>query len=112
MQDYSIERSEHFTVVAPLHHKHTLLWIHGLNQPHDLHMGQVIKALQHHISQTKIIIPQAPVRFVTCMNAEASSWFDVKWRSEKSFIVPFDEAFSTAEVLDSFDTYLPSHIVF
>lgn len=59
-------------------------------------MGVVIEALKEHIEDTKIIVPRAPNRFVTVMNTNASSWFDVKPRSPTSFLVPFDEAFSTA----------------
>ena len=66
-------------------------------------MKNVISALGAHINQVKVIIPRAPDRFVTCMDKAASSWFDIKFRSEKSFLVPFDEAFSTIEVIDSYE---------
>lgn len=100
---YTIERREELTVLHPKTHKHTLIWIHGLNQFHEKHMDVVIQALKDHIADTKLIIPRAPTRFVTVMNSQASSWFDIKPRSPTSFLVPFDEAFSTAEVSDSFE---------
>lgn len=36
------------------------------------------------------------------MGKPAPSWFDVKFRSDQSFIVPFDQAFSSSEVLLNF----------
>jgi hypothetical protein len=51
----------------------------------------------------KIIAPEAPNRFVTLRNQKVRSWFDIKFRGEKSFIVPFDEAFSSAEVIDNYE---------
>lgn len=51
-------------------------------------------------------MPQAPQRHVTVLNTSDTSWFDIKFRSEKSFIVPFEEAFSGKEVHDSFERYL------
>jgi hypothetical protein len=112
MQAYNIERSENLTVLVPEHHKHTVLWIHGLNQHRELHLNALIQALHGHIACTKLILPKAPQRFVTCMNAEASSWFDIKPRSQKSFLVPFDESFSTAEVIDSYEAYLSDDSAF
>ena len=103
--NYQIERSEELTVVIPKTHRNTVVWIHGLNQFHEMHMDVVMQALKHHIEDTKIIVPRAPNRFVTVLNSQASSWFDVKPRSPTSFLVPFDEAFSTAEVNDSFERY-------
>jgi hypothetical protein len=61
-------------------------------------MGNVINALANKINQVKIIVPRAPDRFITVMNQKASGWFNAKFRSEKCFRVPFDEAFSTSDV--------------
>jgi hypothetical protein len=54
-------------------------------------MKNVISALGACINQVKVIILRAPDGFVTCMDKAASLWFDIKFRSEKRFIVPFDE---------------------
>jgi hypothetical protein len=55
----------------------------------------------------RVVLPAAPKRNVTAQgNSEMPSWFDIKFRSEKSFLVDFDEAFSKSEVEDSYQKYL------
>lgn len=56
------------------------------------------------------MVPSAPQRLVTIMKKEASSWFDVKFRSNQSFKVPFDEAFSSVEVQHSYEEYFLDHV--
>lgn len=56
----------------------------------------VYNALGQYKDKVKIVCPRAPERYVTAMNKKVSSWFDIKKREEKNFIVPFDEAFSSA----------------
>ena len=46
------------------------------------------------------------MRYVTVMKQEVPSWFDIKFRSEKSFKVDFDEAFSSKEVIESYEKVL------
>ena len=48
--------------------------------------------------KTKIICPKAPIRHATVLKENVSSWFDIKFRGEDSFKVPFDQAFSYQEV--------------
>ena len=98
-----MHRSDNLTTLQPKEHRHTLFFIHGLNEHREDHLQKVINALGPKAPFTRIVLPQAPQRFVTFMNKETTSWFDIKFRSEKSFTVPFDEAFSSAEVHNSFE---------
>lgn len=101
----NIERRENITILHPKNHKHTLIWIHGLNQHQEMHLPNLINALGGLISTVKIVCPRAPDRFVTAMDKTASSWFNLAHRNERNFIVPFDEAFSSEEVIDSHQKY-------
>jgi predicted esterase len=80
-------------------HHHTIIWIHGLAEGPQRHVehfgGEAFR-------KCRIVLPSADVRPVTIMKKEVVSWYDIKFRSEKSFLVDFDEAFSSAEVHDSF----------
>lgn len=57
----------------------------------------------------RVVLPLAPTRRVTVSGTDMASWFDIKFRSEKSFLVDFDEAFSKSEVEDSYKKYLLSN---
>ena len=54
------------------------------------------------LRDVRVVLPLAPTRKVTIMGSEGPSWFDIKFRSDKSFLVDFDEAFSKSEVEDSY----------
>ena len=84
MESHNIERQGNLTIVHPKNHKHTLIWIHGLNQHQEMHLPNVLNALGEHADTIKM-----------------SSWSNLAHRNERNFIVPFDEAFSSAEVIDS-----------
>jgi len=62
--------------------------------------------LTKEFKDVRVVIPQAPTRKVTLTEKEAPSWFDIKFRNEKSFLMDFDEVFSTKEVDDSYQKYL------
>ena len=103
----NIQREEASTTLHPKTHKHTIIWIHGLNQPNEQHLLDVYHSLnENSFNQTiKIVCPKAPNRYVTTMNKECSSWFDIKFRNELRFVVPFDQAFSSSEVEESYQKY-------
>lgn len=101
MESHNIERQGNLTIVHPKNHKHTLIWIHGLNQHQEMHLPNVLNALGEHADTFKILCPRAPDRYVTALDQKVSSWFNLAHRNERNFIVPFDEAFSSAEVIDS-----------
>jgi hypothetical protein len=101
--EQQLDRKENLTVRNPEKHQHTIIWIHGLNQHHEKHLPAILRVTKIAGSSLKIVIPRAPDRYVTVMEKDASSWFDIKFRGEKSFTVPFDEAFSSAEVIDSWE---------
>lgn len=65
-----------------------------MGEPQDKYIKKIINALGTHADYFKIILPKAPNRFVTFLGAELSSWFDVYFRGEMRFKVPFEEAFS------------------
>ena len=79
-------------IPAKKEHLHTIIWIHGLKENPEMHAN----IFEHQVfDNIKIILPRAPTNFVTVGNAEYTSWYDIKFRSEKSFTVSFDEAFSS-----------------
>lgn len=61
--------------------------------------------LSQQLANFRIVIPQAPTRHVTVSNHDGPSWFDIKFRNEKSFVVDFNEAFSAEQVEDSYKKY-------
>lgn len=87
------------TVKPKSNHKHTIIWVHGLNETPEKYLYMFDYPL---FDNCKIIAPEAPTRFVSLKSENMRSWFDIKFRGPTSFTVPFDEAFSTAEVLDSY----------
>ena len=58
------------------------------------------------LRDVRVVLPLAPTRKVAIMESEVASWFDIKFRSDKSFLVDFDEAFSRKEVEDSYERYI------
>ena len=100
-----VEREENLTVLQPKEHLHTLIWLHGMACPHEKYFTSFVGALGEYKDKVKVICPKAPIRHVTLLKEKASSWFDIKYRGEESFQVPFDEAFSSEEVNDSFEKY-------
>lgn len=101
MESIDIERQETLTTVHPKQHRHTLIWIHGLNYHMEKHLTAILNALGEHQQHFKILCPRAPDRYVSALNQTVSSWFNLSPRSEKDFITPFDEVFSSDEVIDS-----------
>lgn len=72
-----------------------MLFIHGLSEKPSTYLRTFLSDPVKKITKKfKIVIPQAPVRKVTSRNIETVSWFDIK-TYEKSFEIPFDEAFSS-----------------
>ncbi|EAS04490.2 phospholipase carboxylesterase family protein (macronuclear) [Tetrahymena thermophila SB210] len=104
-QDYKISINEKGEVVIlPFDGKYdyVLVFIHGLNCfPVSFLKTFLSEPLKSATKNFKIVIPIAPVRKVTSRNIEAISWFDIK-TYERSFERPFDEAFSSQEVQESF----------
>ncbi|KAL4492986.1 hypothetical protein ABPG72_020765 [Tetrahymena utriculariae] len=104
-QDYKIQINEKGEVVIlPFDGKYgyVLVFIHGLNCfPVTFLQTFLSEPLKSATKNFKIVIPIAPVRKVTSRNIEAISWFDIK-TYERSFERPFDEAFSSQEIQESF----------
>ncbi|KAL4433306.1 hypothetical protein ABPG74_017410 [Tetrahymena malaccensis] len=109
-QNYKIQINEKGEVVIlPFDGKYeyALIFIHGLNCfPVTFLQTFLSEPLKSATKNFKIIIPIAPVRKVTSRNIEAISWFDIK-TYERSFERPFDEAFSSQEIQESFQQLKP-----
>jgi hypothetical protein len=105
-----VDRQQDLTVIRAQQHRHTLLWLHGLNEHPEKYHEHLLAALGEHRDSTKVVMPRAPERYCTMLKDKASSWFDVKFRGADSFVVPFDQAFSAQEVNDSFEKYRANHL--
>ncbi|EGR31157.1 phospholipase carboxylesterase family protein, putative [Ichthyophthirius multifiliis] len=61
----------------------------------------LMNPLKDALKDFKIVIPKAPTRNMTYHKKQMISWFDIK-TYENAFTIPFDDAFSKADVEDSY----------
>ena len=85
-------------VLSPVNkaYKYCLIWLHGLNMSvQDFFSLFLAEDLIGLLTDTKIVIPQAPKAFVNVEGREVFSWFNV---IERNFAKPFDEIFDRQEI--------------
>jgi hypothetical protein len=65
MSTERVEKKDGITIIHPVQHKHTIVWLHGLSERHDKYITKIYNALGESADNFKIILPRAPDRFVT-----------------------------------------------
>jgi len=68
MSNYEIKKTDDLIIINPKMHKHSLIWLHGLNSTYEANLNALVESLGDHLPNVKVLIPSAPTRFVTLLN--------------------------------------------
>jgi len=85
---YNIETTDKNCIILHPKEAHcsSFVWLHGIGETADNYVNKFLDEFMELPSDCKIIIPTAPVRYVTDIERKITSWFDIR-----SFHMPDEE---------------------